>query len=275
MKAYWKMPVTRLSVLVLSLFSVACSIKEDRSACPCYIYVVVDDFIEAGLDEALVAFSAGGNMDSEQLDLKQYAGSAYKRTLPRTEAKVAAVAGMVNTVLEGDHLVVPYGNEADSLWLYNEIFFCDGDEYRIRAVPGKEFCTLTLIVSGLEEDLAPESTFRVTAACSAIDIFSRTPRAGAYSSIASRNEDGNYVVRIPRQSGYEILLEISVPQPEAGENADLFYSMDIGKKFMEAGYDWDRKDLLDVSAVVNFNEIDIELSIEEWVPDDSYDDVEI
>ena len=47
------------AALALSAILCSCSVKEDRSGCPCYVCLSVDDFIRAGFTEALAAFSQG------------------------------------------------------------------------------------------------------------------------------------------------------------------------------------------------------------------------
>lgn len=265
------MPAALLPVLLMILAS--CSVKEDRRACPCYTYLIVDEFIDAGFPRALISFSSGGEVARSVESLPEHEHRGYVRPLPRRPARAAVVAGLERTVIRGDSLVTPFGLEADPLWMYGEEFVCESDEKFVTAVPYKQYCTLTIVVSGLGPGEEYEGTFRVRAADNAIDIYSRRPLRGEYLAVVRRSGTGVFSVRIPRQSGNDMILEFV--RETAGKDGTVDRVIDLGAEFSRAGYDWKRKNLQDVSAVVDHASAEITLSVPGWDEDESFGDIEI
>ena len=183
------------------------------------------------------------------------------------------MAGLERTVIRGDSLVTPFGLEADPLWMYGEEFVCESDEKFVTAVPYKQYCTLTIVVSGLGPGEEYEGTFRVRAADNAIDIYSRRPLRGEYLAVVRRSGTGVFSVRIPRQSGNDMILEFV--RETAGKDGTVDRVIDLGAEFSRAGYDWKRKNLQDVSAVVDHASAEITLSVTGWDEDESFGDIEI
>lgn len=258
--------------LALLLVLPACSVKEERTGCPCYVHLIVDEFLRAGLSEAMVAFSSGGLGHSETLDLSPYEGSSYEKQLPRSQARAAVAAGLENSRLEGEVLKVPYGLEADPLWLYFEDFECEGDDKYLLAAPSKQYCNLTIVVTGMDEESEYNCSLQVYAGSSDVELYTGHPAGGKYHATARRVGPLVYAVRIPRQQGNELLLEISPPPTR---NAAEPMVLDLGDEFRRAGYDWGRHNLMDASAVVDYASADISFDIVDWDIDGSFGDVEI
>ena len=82
-------------------------------------------------------------------------------------------------------------------------------------------------------------------------------------------------MRIPRQSGYGLLLEILVPSGGEDGQENLSRVLDLGSEFRKAGYDWQRRNLQDASALVDYSGAEISLSIGDWDVDGSFGDIEI
>ena len=262
------------AVLLALLLAAACSVKEDRRECPCYVHLMVDEFLRAGLPEAVVAFSSGGLGCTETLDLTVYEGEGYEQQLPRSPAKVAVAAGLASGKVEGESIVVPYGSEVDPLWQYVEEFVCEGDDKYLRAVPCKQYCTLTIVLTGIGDDDGG-CALKVYAGSSDLGLYTGVPDGGKYCAEARRSGPMLYTVRIPRQAGNDLKLEISTAEGKDGLPAAEPKVLDLGREFSDAGYDWDRKNLLDASAVVDYARAEISFDIADWDIDGSFGNVEI
>lgn len=262
------------AALALSAILCSCSVKEDRSGCPCYVCLSVDDFIRAGFSEATVAFSQGADSFREDMRLAEYAGGVYEKAFPRRTARLSVLAGMNDSMVSGNTLTVPYGLEADPIWMFCGTLDCAGDEEHVRAVPYKQYCNLTIVLAGLPVGTGYDCDLKLHASDGAMDIYTGTPLAVEYCATARKGADGVFSVRIPRQSGDEIFLEISGWVSPEGET--MAGSMvDLGREFRESGYDWTRKSLSDASAVVDYAGASVSLSVEDWNDDDSFEDIEI
>lgn len=247
----------------------ACSVKEDRSACPCYASVLVEDFLRAGFSDALLSFSSDRLVHRESIRLAEFEDDAYVASLERRTNRVSLIAGMARMRIRGDSLLVPYGHQSDPIWLYSEKFFCDGDSYTVTARPHKQFCRLEILLKGLSAEERTACTFRVKAGFCGLDLYSRRALEGEFCAEAIRGLDGAFSLLLPRQGDGGILLEASCGQPEAG--APLV--VDVAAALRAAGYDWSLEDLRDVSLTVDYAKAEISLRILDWNADDIYKDI--
>lgn len=264
-----------LSVTAVFL-SFSCSVKENRSDCPCYVNVNIDDYLKSGFDRALLSFSSGGLIDREEVDLSPFEGVGYEQAMPRRLGRVAVASGLSKTIVKSDTLLTPYGIETDPLWLFCEEFLCTDDEYRIESVARKQYCRLVIGVKGLASGGAYDYSFVVKGNCNAIDMYSATAIEGKYCAEAIRNETGIFSVRIPRQKKSELLLEVIDKKTlsSSGEYSVKF-TVDLGAIFTASGYNWERKDLLDAEVSIDYANAQVSFRIEDWKSDDVFGDIKI
>ena len=189
----------------------ACSVKEDRSACPCYASVLVEDFLRAGFSDALLSFSSDRLVHRESIRLAEFEDDAYVASLERRTNRASLIAGMTRMRIRGDSLLVPYGHQSDPIWLYSEKFFCDGDSYTVTARPHKQFCRLEILLKGLSAEERTACTFRVKAGFCGLDLYSRRALEGEFCAEAIRGLDGAFSLLLPRQG-----MGVSCSKPPAG-----------------------------------------------------------
>lgn len=257
------------ALLVLSPLA-SCSVKEDRGVCPCHVLVDVDEFIRAGFKDALFSFRSGSLVYGEDAWIGKSLGVGHEYALPRKPFSSAVVSGLKNTIVRGDSLVTPYGAESDPLWLHCGDILCDADELRVVARPHKQYCRLTLMVTGLNPEEEYDRLVRVIGDCSSIDMYSGRALEGDFSAYASPVGDGTLSVLIPRQRENELGLEIICP-----DDGSVDCSIDLGRVFEEQAYDWDREDLQDVRATIDRSSFEVRLEIGSWDYDDIFGNVQI
>lgn len=244
----------------------ACSVKEERSGCPCYAEVDVGGFISAGFSKALLFFSAGEPLLEEEINLHEYEDEAYVTTLERRTNRAAVVAGVEKSRIKDGILSVPSGLEADPIWAFGETFFCGDDAYFIKAAPHKQYCNMEISVEGLDAAGLYEFSFRVVADCNGLDLYDRTAVEGEYSCFARRSATGAFNVRIPRQSTGRILLEIY--RDSSPEEQGPVFVTEVGSEILKNGYDWGREDLLDVSVGLDYSAAEVTIKIKDWIYDE-------
>ncbi len=258
-------------LLLVSLFSPSCSVKESRSACPCYTSVAVDDFILAGFAEATVSFSADRLLRRETISLQEYEDVGYMIALDRRSNRAAVIAGLDKCIVRGDSLITPYGLEADPIWLFSEKFYCEGDELVINARPHKQYCRLEIVVTGLSPGDRYDCSFRVKAESCGLDLYGRQALEGEYCAWAQRSSTGDFFVRIPRQAENRLSLELlRTDAPDAP-----LFTIELDRKLEAAGYDWTREDLRDISLEVDYSGTEVKLKIIDWDSDDVFKEITI
>lgn len=247
----------------------ACSVKEDRAACPCYASVFVNEFLKAGFSGAMLSFSSDRLVYREDIRLVEYEDWPYVASLERRTNRASLIAGLEKMHVRGDSLLVPYGLASDPVWLYSERFFCDGDDYTIKARPHKQYCRLEIVLKGLSAEERTACSFRVKAGFCGIDLYSRRALEGDFCAEAERGLDGSFSLLLPRQGDGGIMLEASCG-PQWGEES---FMIDVGARLRAAGYDWTLEDLRDVSVTVDYAKAEISLRILDWNPDDFFKNI--
>lgn len=272
-KTFGIMPV--LPWLALSLMFCSCTVKEDRSGCPCRTYLIVDEFIRAGFRKALVSYEHERNILRKELELVKYAGLPYEKAFPRASVSVSVASGLDAAVPDGDILLFPYGSEADPVWIFHDVVECTGDEQYVNAVPYKQYCNLSILVAGLSSGDEYGFRFRIRASCNGIDLFTGQPVSGEYCSMARQIAPDRFSVRIPRQDGSVLLLEMVGDGNADGTVVTAVRTIDLGREFSASGYDWTSESLDDASAVVDYSKADVTVSVDDWNHDESFSDIEI
>lgn len=251
--------ISLLVVLPAAIAAMSCSVKEDRSACPCYLTLNFDELSNAGeCGDGLVTISSDGIISQEQISVQDYFGSGYESVVPRRHVTASCVAGLAEEKWDADILYVPDGIQWGRIMLASEGLDCKEDEYVVPMHFNKEYCTVTVEIIGISENNTPFWTVRLSASSCGIRMDDRFPVSGPYSVIASRQGEGTvYSVRVPRQSDFDMSLDLSAKDGTS-------FCLDIGRLVQDQGYDWTRPDLDDIYVVVDYARAVASVDIRKW-----------
>ncbi len=251
----------------------ACSIKEVRDDCPCYTFVNLDEFIAAGFRDAILSYTSDELIMRDMVSLAPYEGVGFIQEMPRRKGRNAVIAGLKHCRVRSDSLLVPYGLEFDPIWMSGNLLFCEGDDYHVKALPEKQYCTINFIIEGMGDSSDYQYDYRLKADCNTMDIYSLKALEGPYCAIARRSAGGVYALRVPRQKASNLILEIIRQGNEDPLLAETIASIDLGKQFRAAAYDWEEDNLSDVSAIVDFGSSEVRLEIYDWTDDFNFNDM--
>lgn len=264
-----------LGMAVLSVVS-ACSVKEDRLACPVYVTVLTDQFVQRGMNEGQVSFADAHLIGQEDISFLTFLRRGYQQACPREFARVAVLSAAENYYLDEDAIRVYQGRQAGLLWAYGESFSANTDEYVIDATPHKQYCLVHFLFD--ESPTAPPDyawRFRIRAACSGLDIYTLEALEGEYTASVRPNAVGEWIGVIPRQKANKLLLEVYLPDSDNEREGRTDYVIDLGARFEAIGYNWSETDLRDVSVKVGFAMTNVSVEVLAWEQDDSYKTIEI
>ena len=249
-----------LALLSALLVWASCSVREDRSPCPCYLTVVLDragkQLLWYGMDSLTVSAQGGTDyLRSEPVETERCPDGVEWQT-PKEWIRVGAYAGAVTAVRTADALLIPYGAEADSLFAYSARIDCQGETAIDTVVMHKQFATLTLEIKGASEDypllLEAESRW------AGWDRFSFEPLLGRFRATAIRLREGLYRTRLPRQGDDGFVLHA------AGWDGVPLYDFALGKEIAAKGYDWHARDLADIHVTIDYARSTLDIRISDW-----------
>ena len=232
--------------LLAVLFLCGCSIKEVRDNCLCVVEVDLSLFTE---------LTCGGQWSfdggkSESFDLQK-----ETVTLDAVKGKhLVCVSGSSGySISSGKAFVEQAGG--GSLFSFHEEIFCEGETYKVSAVPRKEYVGVVLYI---DEDDPAGSSVTIRSDYNGLDLRNSLPLRGALEFGPEQIGDGAYRFRLPRQ-GIDNSLTIIYDS-----GGDLPVSLPLHKWVADAGFDWEAEDLADINigALNSFSEIS--LSITDW-----------
>ena len=252
------------SLLLPALFALlaSCSIKEDRSGCPCLLTVDLSLILDAGITPttwwdkglhiALFELSTGADTHSsypyeETLD-------EYVYRVAKGDDGVSGIVGLDECILSGREVRCPEGCQSDPLYVSGKTVSCEGEEARTVLEMNKQF-TMVEITGLASFDYRME----VTAGSSGLDILTRKALEGRFRYPLVCGEDGVARFRLPRQGTDDVLVLMY-----DREDGHLDNAFPLGRYLTEIGYDWDAVSLADVSVHVDSVTISVSITVEGW-----------
>ncbi|MCM1176402.1 MAG: hypothetical protein NC115_10780 [Bacteroidales bacterium] len=259
----------RMSSIMLCMLSAlsfaSCSVKEDRTVCPC---VLILDFckVDKGLLNSLdLSVMGQGGILCQDVVQSEFYGEEYRTTVPKGSAMLNVYSflegngyGMLDTgnaVLE-----IPAGCECPPVYMYSVMIDTGKEMHREEVVPGKNFCRLSIeMVSEGPCPFILEINGNVDGyGCDGL------PKEGMFSFVPYTDVNGCSTVNIPRQKDCSLRLRIC---DEDGVVKDFA----VGEYIVEMGYDWTRKDLEDVGIIIDYARTDVTFIVDDWEKTVSFD----
>lgn len=254
------------ALLAASLLT-SCSIKEDRSPCPCFLNIELDGMCLAGSPLGVVSVRSESFDSIEEIDMDSYAVSGYEIAVPRKKVQASVVAGLPDGALF-DRDVARFGSsESGAVWAWRQTAVCDGDDVTLRAEPHKQFCNVNLIMTGQVPDVGYRYDMVLRACCNAIDVHDFSPVEGEYAVPVTRHTGIVYSVRVPRQDSNVLTLDFY------DSSEKIVHVIDLGKEMSFKGYDWRKEDLDDVYVTIDFTLMTTDVIIVEWDRNIIYEEI--
>lgn len=228
-----------LGILLLSSCHM---IKEDRSNCPCTLYISLEG-LPGPADVQLVS-------DAGTVRASAIRDTVLALQVPRGQVKLLASAGA--SFGADEDLVISPGFDCPPVHLYSAWVNTDFEETRIDIHLRKHYCTLSLEMDS-PPGLGEPFWTRVRGVVGGMD-WDGTPLPGEFSC---RLEEG-IPVRLPRQyPGSELWLDIVTP-------GGIMRSFALGNYMESAGYNWLETNLDDLTLTMHTSVTEILLSSNLW-----------
>ena len=214
---------------------VSCSIKEDRSDCPCYLTV-----------DAERAVSVDGWFGTRSLF--NVIGGFVDRQVPR---------GIVDIVASHGRFSVPEGQQMDSLFARRIPVDTDGESAFARVTLCKNFATIELDFKD-EDDGRTVYDLLATGTVSGADARTLEPVKGPFSCVPEPVTDGRgYAFRVPRQKDESLRLELS-------NNGSPVETIDLGYLIAKTGFDWKAESLGDIAILCDLPAHTFTITVKDW-----------
>ncbi len=284
-----------LLLLPLPLLLVSCSIKEDRSACPCLLRLDFSALSPEDREGMLLlgvrAEEGGGFSLSETVDLGSV-GDVYEIRVPRCGVWVNLWTETAASCIGESGLVIPFGADCPPVRMFSSFVETDCECATAAVSLLKNYCRLTVNfseertsfpfdiavrsnVDGYGMDGEPHSgefshymraTLKSVAQGSGAGAFPGSLPGGAQtlSDAARAATEVSCSLCLPRQTDSSLSLEIA-------EEASVLKSFALGNYIEGSGYDWSAPELDDIVVTIDYARTRLSISIGEWERSYSFD----
>ena len=215
----------------------SCSVKEDRSDCPCWLTV------RASYPNEVVSAWYGTQSIFQDED-----GQQVDRPVPR---------GTVDLVTSRGSFTVTEGHQMDELFATLTHVDTRAEEVEVIPVLNKQFARVYLEFIDTEDGRVPH-TLEVHGNVKGADKRTLQPVSGVFRCTPEESADGGYEMRIPRQKDDSLVLRRF--DSEGGE----FVPIPLGEIIRKAGFDWTQESLGDISVMANIPAMTFQITVMDW-----------
>ena len=244
--------------IAASLLAASCSVKEDRSNTPCWLYVYMNNAADFSEDAFLAGWGDTGLLYSETVPLADRP-EHYKTPVPKGFITSSALLNATSSRISGDNVVIPYGQECDRYFAsMHDNVNCTGERGRDDLEIHKEHAMLYFKGASTATGVM---SFRIYGTVKGMSLRSLEPLAGEFSAYAHKNENGWMEVCLPRQKDDDLMLEVQL-------DGAPYMNVAIGDLIARTEYSWTNPDLDDIYLQVTIGqdtgEATISISVSEW-----------
>ena len=273
-------------ILLLS----SCSVKEDRSGCPCWMtvdlskvaesrwksperqssteYQMVTKSLESRQHIAeSVVLRLRGNSDEDEVDYAFKMAETVNTEVGALEYEVprgsvgVSVIGMPDRVghdgiagYDGDEIRIPVGEQMDSVYGFFRMFYTRCESVLCDVELHKEFCTVSFTL-GDDGYISPYD-LEVWGNVAGVSPWDLMPLEGDFR-FAPSQEDGVYRVRVPRQVDNSLELVML-------EDSEIVDRLPLGEYITRSGYDWAAEDLADGHIALDMEKHQVMITVSGW-----------
>ena len=260
------------SVVWTALLLLACSVKEDRDECPCFLTldfgsVASEALISEGIDSMNVMISSDEVLcDSVSIGLADGV-KEYNVGVAKSGLEVLVVCAGSGSISGEKGFRVDEGEDYPPVYHFYECFASLGEDKVCAVTLRRDFCILTVSIK--TSYTLKARAFRVTASGGTAGL-DRTgePAEGPFLSGPFTSSDGMASLRLPRQS-LSCAGDLSI-RVEFLSGDDVL-TFPIGEYILESGYDWQAADLEDISVEMDFSTSGVSFTIDKWKKTLSFD----
>lgn len=226
-----------LRMAIMMVLLTACSVKEDRGDCPCWLSV------RGSGPDCKVSAWLGTRLLFEDLD-----GTQTDLQVPR---------GIVDVLVSHGDFLVPEGRQMNELFASLTPVDTQCEVSEVTPPLNKQFARINLEFVGSENGRM-EGRLEVIGNVKGADRRTLVPVAGAFRCTPDESSDMGYEVRVPRQKDDSLML---LRYSQYGE---VLSPIPLGQIIREVGYDWTQDSLSDIIIRADTSASTFRITVMKW-----------
>jgi len=275
---YSKMLCNNCLFVAVALFAAlsamsACTVLEERSSCPCCMFLDMSDPANYGSDSLLVSLSGPGFSRSLRIGRDGYA-AGEEVMVPRAQTIAVNVVDKSLEKFCSEHgVLIPKGQQCPEAYMV--CGECDSSpeqvSYPVRLC--KNYCGVSLSFESKDSDLYDMTVEGNVCGYDTAGV----PLEGTFDYAPDFDEQSRCYFRLPRQKDGSLRLAITShkkqygPMAASSQQEDDTQYLSLGAYIIQSGYDWTKQDLDDILIRIDFASATIAISLDGWSYSESFD----
>ena len=253
-------PLVLISAICCLLSCFSCSVKENRTACPCRLLLDFsgNDTVYVRSAELMVNASEGFHL-ADTLNCGDF-NQEYMVSVPQGGLNVLAWYGGEGCVDGNEGLKIPYGEDCPEVYMDFFNMEAEGESVHKEVRMRKNHCIATIYVR--TEEAFP---YRLVVK-GEVDGYDPdgTPSFGHFMCELELSESMNGRVTLPRQRDESLCLEVCAED-------SVLKVFTLGRYISATGYDWTAEHLEDLTLTLDYTHNVIGITIGEWDKEHHFD----
>lgn len=247
----------------------SCTVKEDRMPCPCYVDFDPQPGLQFKHHEPFIFVSVDQNNRKPELQtsLKWYEAleKTHNTSVSKGYKSFSVIEGLNMSKIDGTKIIIPYGEQSDSLRCYTEIMNCFRETVVMPVDSTKHFATVTLRINDIEDPEDYPYVLRIRGDVNGFDYHAMEPNWGKFYYEPKMNTRCEFKFRIPRQFENDGYLYIDLCDKENYDiRHDILATIKLNNLMDMMGYDWTRPCLQDIDIALTYAVAYIAITINDW-----------
>lgn len=244
----------RILCLAAFLAMCACSVKENRSGCPCELLVRPSAPLETDGRVLVSVMQEGSVVKQGMLDKDDFENGKCRLLVPRGPTSVTVFTGITSmNTLKGRLLEIRYEHPCDEVYSSSGEALLQTDTCLCSVNMHKNYANLYLTVLGGYEGAA----LSVYGTVRGYDVSDVVPYEGVFNCVPEQMGGNMHHTRLPRQLDDGLTLFVSYGETEMRK-------VPIGKLIDSSGYRFDDEDLMDISLTVDLDKSYAFIEVAPW-----------
>ena len=244
----------RLVYIALTLaLAVSCSIKEDRTDCPCRLVLDFSQIDTAFVKSLDILATCGGEIVFRDSVSARDFEEEFIRDVPHGDVRLNVWCIGEKRIDDEHGVVIPYGCECPVLYMKSFVADTRGELCREIVHVHKNFCRLTVLVEGTDDPLY-SLTFKGNVDGYNLDGL---PSTGDFACVAYPGNGGDLQAGLPRQVDASLLLEVD-------DGTSILKTFALGEYIINGGYDWTAVELEDLTITLDYQVTYIRITVSGW-----------
>ena len=244
----------------------SCSVKEERAGCPTWLQLTVNDCRQYSKDLSIQLLQNDIRVLDERIAVDDYP-EYYESEIMKGYYKLVAHAGIRRCRVEGTRMMIPEGEDADSLFAYNNSLACQDEFTRDSVKLQKKYATVFLEIKIQGGGYCPYD-YTVRSSVSGTDMSDFSPVHGRFIKDLVLDGENKTRFTLPRQDdNHPEDLYIQAVH----KDTKLTHLISLGSCISETGYSWNSRNLEDIYLTIDYIDYKFEIKVADWEVGNQFD----